>query len=341
MHELRLNTTDHSTRIRVGSGLAKELSGLEGDVVLLVDEEVLRLHSGLFSNQAHIALPRGENNKTLERMGELYRQLAEQGVDRDSLIIGIGGGLATDMAGFLASTYLRGLRFAFISTTLLGMVDASIGGKNGVNLDGYKNMVGCIRQPDFIWCDLDLLSTLPEREYRSGLSEVIKYGAIRDRSLLEYLERNMGSLLERSPEVLAEVVYRCAGMKAEIVEADEHEGGLRRILNFGHTLGHALERNSEYLHGEAIAAGMVMASQLSLNRGLVTREEHEFLRDLIHRAGLPVSLPCDAANLIANVGKDKKKAGEGLHFIFLEGLGATRIEKLAMEELEKDIHDLC
>lgn len=285
MQEIFLNTDSGRSSILVGEGLTEGLSSFSSKAVMLVDENVLRLHPEKFESFQTITIPSGEENKTLHAVENVYRELIGMEIDRSSMLIGIGGGLTTDIAGFIASTYLRGIRFGFISTTLLGQVDASIGGKNGVNLDGYKNMIGVIRQPEFIWCDYSLLNTLEDKEYRSGIAEVIKYGVIRDPGLLLYVEEQMGALLNKDKVVLEEIISRCVRIKADFVQNDERESGERRLLNFGHTIGHAIERNYGLLHGEAISIGMVIAAGLSSARGLISESDALRIQRIIEKAG--------------------------------------------------------
>lgn len=341
MQELKLNTAGRETVIRIGMSLCAELSDLPGEPLLLVDENVYRLHTHLFEDYRHIIIPQGERNKTLKTVEDIYRLLIDMEVDRSTMIVGVGGGLATDVAGYVASTFLRGLSFGFISTTLLGQVDASIGGKNGVNLDGYKNMIGNIRQPDFVWCDLSLLTSLSQREYVSGIAEVIKYGAIKDPGFFAYLESHMSALLQKDPGVLEYVVGRSVTIKAEIVEKDEQESNLRRILNFGHTIGHAIERNSGMLHGEAVGQGMILAAELSQRAGYLDAADAVRLGKLVESAGLPLQIVCDPGQIFDNMRKDKKREGEFVNFVLLDELGSTRIEALDYTEMEKIIHDLC
>jgi 3-dehydroquinate synthase len=271
---------------------------------------------------------------------KLYRELVKIDADRSSLIVGIGGGLATDVAGFVASTFLREVPFGFISSTLLGQVDASIGGKNGVNLDGYKNMIGTIRQPSFVWADLDLLQTLSRKEYVSGIAEVIKYGAILDEAFLHYLSDHMSELLALDYTVLEEVVSRSVKAKVDVVEKDEKEAGLRRLLNFGHTIGHAIERDQKLLHGQAVALGMVLASRLSVNLGMLKASDADLIEKVIASAGLPLEMSLNADKIFSNIRKDKKKSGDLIHFILLDGPGKAVVRPIPLHELKPMLHDL-
>ena len=338
---MNLKTPAGCTEIIVGEGLSNNVKSLDRDFILLVDEQVLSHHGHIFETFRTIALPSGEAHKNLQTVESIYRKLVSLEADRSTMLVGVGGGLATDVAGFVASTYMRGVPFGFISTTLLGQVDASIGGKNGVNLDGFKNMVGDFRQPSFVWCDLSLLGTLAHKEYVSGIAEVIKYGAIWDKGLLDYLEEHMESLLRKDPEVLEQVVSHSAAIKVAVVEKDEREADLRRILNFGHTLGHAIERHQKVLHGEAVGMGMILAAQLSSKLGLATSAEVERLEALVASAGLPVDMKLDPEELFLNVRKDKKKSGEEVHFVLLDGLGKTVVKSFRLTELKTMVHDLC
>lgn len=340
MYRIRLKTGSGETDIVVGEHLSSRLHELHPSPVLLVDEHVHQLHAGLFKGFRTLPVPAGEQHKTLQTVEHLYRELVKMEVDRASLLVGVGGGLTTDVAGFVASTYLRGVPFGFLSTTLLGQVDASIGGKNGVNLDGYKNMVGSFRQPGFIWCDLSLLQTLEQREYVSGIAEVIKYGAIRDKKFLDFLAVQMPALLALDVPVLEKVVTTSAGIKADIVQQDETESNLRRILNFGHTIGHALERATKIWHGEAVAAGMVFSARLSHALGYLSSGEVDLLQKIILSAGLPVDLQADSGILYENLRKDKKKEGDVIHFVLLEGLGRAIVKPIRLRDLKKMLDDL-
>ena len=341
MKKLQLTTASGTSEILIGEHLSSRLIGLEQEPVLIIDEQVNYHHQNIFEPFRSAIVPPGESHKTLQTVEKLYRDLIALEADRGTLVVGVGGGLATDVAGFVASTFLRGTPFGFISTTLLGQVDASIGGKNGVNLDGYKNMVGCIRQPNFVWCDLSLLGSLDNREYVSGIAELIKYGLIRDYSFMEYVEEHLDGILKKEPDVLEHVVSTSAGIKTEVVQKDENETDLRRILNFGHTVGHAIERSKGILHGEAVGMGMVFASRLSRSLGLLSSPELDRVEKLVLAAGLPVSMELNPDEIYQNIRKDKKKRGEEVHFVLLKGLGSTLVRTIALTELIPMIRDLC
>jgi len=341
MNKINLTTPSGDTAISVGGGLSAGLGQLVPKPVLLVDEHVLCQHHDIFSPYTCLTIPSGEQYKNLQTVESLYRELVQIEADRSSLLVGVGGGLATDVAGFVASTFLREVKFGFISTTLLGQVDASIGGKNGVNLDGYKNMVGTIRQPSFVWCDLSLLKTLARKEYISGIAEVIKYGAIQDEGFLQYLDDHMQELLALDQPVLEEVVTRSVKAKVDIVQKDEKESGLRKLLNFGHTIGHAIERDRQVLHGWAVALGMIMAARLSVNLGMLKEPDADLLEGLLSAAGLPVEMVLDADVIFENIRKDKKKSGDKIHFVLLDGPGNAVVKPLPMQEFKSMLHDLC
>src|SRR5260221_81184 len=274
-----------------------------------------------------ISVPAGEKSKRLSFVEKCHDQLAAQRLERKSFVVALGGGVVGDLAGFVAATYLRGVPFIQMPTTLLALVDSSVGGKVGVNLKAGKNLVGAFYQPRLVLCDLDTLRTLPEREYRSGLAEVIKYGIIYDAALFSRLERDLGKLLKRDTKSLAEVVARCCQIKAAVVREDETEGGLRAILNFGHTIGHALEaisRYGKYLHGEAISIGQVAAARLSQQlTGLSERDVHRIL-ELFGRAGLPTALKLNQtqrAQMLKAMQLDKKVSGGEVKFVLARRIG--------------------
>ena len=274
-----------------------------------------------------IVVPAGETAKSLRSVQTCYDQLASHRLERKSFIVALGGGVVGDLAGFVAATYLRAVAFVQVPTTLLAQVDSSVGGKVGVNLKAGKNLVGAFHQPQFVLCDLDTLRTLPERELRAGLAEIIKYGIISDAALFAKLERELPKLLARDPETLAAVVARCCEIKAEVVGQDETEGGLRAILNFGHTIGHALEAISsygKYLHGEAIAIGQVAAAELSRDVLGFPVSDAERIQTLLERAGLPTRVKINSrqqTKLFAAMKLDKKVSGGEIKFVLAERIG--------------------
>lgn len=272
-----------------------------------------------------IVLRDGEQHKTMLAVNDIIDQLTAAGARRDITLIALGGGVVGDIAGFAAACYMRGVDFIQVPTTLLAQVDSSVGGKTGVNHPAGKNLIGAFYQPKAVLIDTGTLTTLPARELRAGLAEVIKYGAIYDANLFAWLERNMPLLLDRDPTALAKTIRRCCEIKAEIVAEDERETGRRAILNFGHTFGHAIERCQGYgdwLHGEAVAVGMVLAGQLS---GLA-EDDQSRLVDLIDAAGLPTEPPpLDAGRFLSAMGLDKKAVGKSLRFILLKQLGEAYV----------------
>ncbi len=341
MKDLHLHIGDKTTSIVIGRDLVSNLSQLKDrNLILLVDENVLKLHSELFTEHNCITIPAGEKNKTISFAESIYRKLVEKEIDRTSFLVGVGGGMTTDIAGFVASTYMRGIEFGFISTTVLGQVDASIGGKNGVNLDGYKNMIGNIRQPSFVWCDFSLLETLPKNELLSGLAEIVKYGAIWNSELLTYIESYTEQVLELEPGAMEHIVTVSAKIKMDIVEKDVMEKRDRKFLNFGHTLGHAIEKLTGMLHGEAISIGMVMASRISVTLGFLEENDADRLEQALVSLGLPVQTDISIDNIFSTLLKDKKRAGDMMHLILLKALGEAFIHEIQLNELKKLLNDL-
>jgi len=274
-----------------------------------------------------ITVPAGETAKSLKVMEQCYDALAKHRLERKSFIVALGGGVVGDLAGFVAASYLRGIAFVQVPTTLLAHVDSSVGGKVGVNLKAGKNLVGAFHQPRLVLCDIDTLRTLPVREFRAGLAEVIKYGIIYDAALFARLERDLPKLLKRDPETLAEVIARCCEIKADVVGQDETESGLRAILNFGHTIGHAIENISGYgkfLHGEAISIGQVAAARISTEMLGFDSNDAERIRKLFVDAGLPTQIKLSALQrkkLFAAMRLDKKVSGGEIKFVLAKKIG--------------------
>ena len=333
---LQVELGERSYPIVIGSGLlggAYDLSQhLRGQDCLVVSNETVAplYHKRLLSNLAGcdvslIELPDGEAHKTVATMQSILDQLVESGANRDTSIVALGGGVVGDIAGFAAACYMRGVDFVQVPTTLLAQVDSSVGGKTGVNHPQGKNLIGAFHQPRAVLIDTDTLNTLPDRELSAGIAEVIKYGAICDAGFFAWLEDNMSALLRRDPDALAYAVRRSCELKAEVVAEDEREAGRRAILNFGHTFGHAIEHCQGYgawLHGEAVAAGMLMAARLS---GIAAADV-ERLQALVAAGGLPVEPPAiDADDWMAAMGMDKKVQGKQLRFVLLDAIGACRV----------------
>jgi 3-dehydroquinate synthase len=276
-------------------------------------------------------LPPGEAQKSLATAAALYDRLADAHADRRTLIVAVGGGVVGDLAGFVAATFNRGLPLLQVPTTLLAMVDSSVGGKVGVNHPKAKNLIGAFHQPVGVWIDTAVLATLPEREYRSGLAEVVKYGVILDPALFIYLENHVEEVLARDPAAVRHVVTRCCRLKADVVEKDERdETGLRAVLNYGHTFAHAFETVAGYgtwLHGEAVAAGMVCASRLAERRGLIEHDVTERQRELLAEFGLPTAPLRDwpAEQLLAAMRSDKKAVAGKMRFVLPRRLGEVAL----------------
>ena len=288
MQNIRISTTQGRSMLILAGDL-NDIRGLIPDrgLFIITDTNVMRLYGNLFPEGTVLETEPGEKSKTLEVAGDLCRRLLEAGADRSSFILGFGGGVVCDVAGMVASIYMRGVRHAFVSTTLLSQVDASIGGKTGVNLGEYKNIIGTFRQPEFVLCDHRMLSTLTDEEFRSGMGELIKHSVIRDRNLFFDITATLGRLLERDPSVLGDFIARAVKIKAEVVRHDPLEKGMRRILNFGHTFGHVLETFYRIPHGVAVMQGMLIAAELSVWTGDMPHAELKLLEVALAEETLP------------------------------------------------------
>ena len=284
-----------------------------------------------------IVLPDGEQFKTLDTMHVIYDQLLGFGLDRSGFLVALGGGVVGDMTGFAAATFLRGIPFVQIPTTLLAQVDSSVGGKTGVNLPGGKNMVGAFYQPKAVIIDPLVLQTLPERELRAGLAEVIKYGVISDPGFFAFLESNLRAIMRLDTAALASVIVRCCSIKADITSRDEREQGVRAHLNFGHTLGHAVETltgYADFLHGEAVAIGMCAAAQLAQSLGLCGAADVQRIEGLVTSAGLPVAAPLfPAVDYLHVMLKDKKKTGSTVNFVLPHRIGEVVLHPVSQDRL--------
>lgn len=280
-----------------------------------------------------VEIPDGEEYKNITTLNRIYDALLSRELDRGAFIVALGGGVVGDITGFAAATYLRGVPFVQVPTTLLAQVDSSVGGKTGINHERGKNLIGAFYQPRRVVIDVDVLQTLPVREYLCGLAEVIKYGVVLDASLFDYLENNVHRLLERDPESLRHIILRSCAIKAMVVEKDEREAGMRAVLNYGHTFGHAVETltgYTTYKHGEAVAIGMAQAACCSEHLGFSDAATTGRIRALLSAFGLPTALPSFAvAEYVSALLHDKKVRDGGVHFVCNRGIGAFHIERIA------------
>jgi len=292
-----------------------------------------------------LTLPDGEAYKTLQTLNSIFDQMLGSGADRESVLFALGGGVIGDMTGFAAACYMRGVPFIQVPTTLLAQVDSSVGGKTAINHPLGKNMIGAFYQPERVICDLSTLQTLPARELSAGLGEVIKYGPIADLEFFAWIERNLNALMDKNPTALAHAVRLSCEIKARVVGADEREAGMRAILNFGHTFAHAIEAGlgfGEWLHGEAVGCGMVMAAQLSLELGLLEQEFVERLRDLIAKAKLPVKGPrLGAQTYLEHMRVDKKARGGEIRFVLLDRPGHAIVQAAPDEVVARVLEQCC
>ena len=338
---IQLKTPSASYDITINSGLLRTLAprlkrlknGRPYRTFIVTSPEIWGLWSAKVLESFNepptvLFLPAGEQHKRLRTIESLTEQLARAGADRDALLVALGGGVVGDVTGFLAAIYMRGVPYVQIPTTLLAQVDSSIGGKTGVNLSAGKNLVGSFHHPLAVLADTDLLGTLPNAELRAGLQESVKAGIIRDAKLFQYLERNADSILAGDPKALTHVVAASVQVKADVVASDERESGLRMILNYGHTLGHAIEAATRYkqlLHGEAVGWGSIAATRLGLKRGLISEPEADRITNLILRYGPLNGFRATVEKLVTLTANDKKNRSGTLSFILPTGIGSVEI----------------
>lgn len=331
-----------TTTVHIGIAFPSVLKPLLAPKTVIVTDRTVATHVGRqLSHLKVIQIEPGESSKTLSTINRLYEQFLRMELDRSSLVVGIGGGVVCDITGFAASTYLRGLRFGFVPTTLLAQVDASIGGKNGVNLCGYKNLVGTISHPEFVLCDFSVLGSLPQNAIQNGITEIIKHAAIADSSLFGFLESQTRGLLNMDPAVLQRVVSDSIRIKSQKVCHDEMDFSERKKLNFGHTFGHALEKTVGLPHGEAVSIGMVMAAHLSRRFLGLPNPDVDRLRALIAQFNLPLEHKESALSLMDAIKKDKKRHNDTLDFVLLRRIGEAEIRPTRISELEEALDDMC
>jgi len=343
-----LITYDHLARL--GETIRERMG--ERPVLLVSDDRV----DGLHGKAAEAALgsagldfkkyvfPAGESSKNLETCARIWTFLLENNYPRDSVLIALGGGVVGDVTGFVAAAYMRGVPYVQVPTTLLAMVDSSVGGKTGVNHPLGKNMIGAFHQPALVFIDLATLKTLPPEEFRAGFAEVIKYGVIRDEDFFAFCETEREAIFSLDPAALGRTVRTSCSIKADVVAADEREAGIRAILNFGHTVGHAIESltgYSRFRHGEAVAIGMIAAGLLAVRLGYFDSASQERLEKLVEQSGLPACIPADLATeeIIERLGRDKKVRGGRVRFVLPEAIGRVRIESDISFSALKDVLD--
>lgn len=357
MNILNVALGENAYPIVIGSHAMSSTAHLEqaiaGNTVLIVTNTIVGpLYAGALAETlrglnktVHIhTLPTGEQYKNLETLNTIFDALLQNQCDRKTTIVALGGGVVGDMAGFAAASYMRGVPFIQVPTTLLSQVDSSVGGKTGINHPLGKNMIGAFYQPQLVLADLGSLATLPQNELAAGLAEVIKHGAIYDAQFFDWLEANMSQLVARDEAALTHAIVRSCEIKAEVVAQDEREGGLRAILNFGHTFGHAIETGMGYgawLHGEGVGVGMILAADLSCRLGMLAASEVVRIRNVVQAAGLPIEPPKLGVDAMLELMKLDKKSDAGqIKFILLDGMGKHKIQAVP-EDVLRDTLKVC
>ncbi len=337
------------------SRLSEEIKriGFEGrKIAVITDSNVKSLYldevyenlKGSFDKIFSFVIPAGEENKNLDEIRKVYAYLIDNKMDRKSVLVALGGGVIGDMTGFVAATFLRGVDFIQIPTTLLAQADSSIGGKTGVDFDGYKNMVGAFKMPSLVYTNLSTLSSLPGKQFCSGFAEVMKSALLKDEKFYTWLIDNSYEIRDRDVDVLSEMVYRCDDIKRVIVEKDPFEKKDRALLNLGHTLGHAIEKyyDFKFLHGECVSLGCVAAAFISWKKEFLSKEEFYEIRDMFVPFGLPISVDAiDEVNVCSNIGHDKKNTDKGLKFVLLKKIGkAVIVNDVTEDEMKEAIRSL-
>ena len=334
MEKIIINTPVSRSEILVGESWESVRELLpESNVAIITDQNVQRIYGKSFPDFPVFAVKAGEVSKKIEVVEYLAERLLDSGIDRSGFILAIGGGVVSDIAGFLASIYMRGIRCACVSSTLLSQVDASTGGKNGVNLGSIKNVLGSFRQPEFVICDPSMLKTLPEEEYNSGLAELIKTAIIGNEKLFEVIEHSVEGIIKRDPGLLSLLVSMSVNFKASVVSEDEKENGIRRILNFGHTYGHAIEMYKSFKHGYAVASGMELATSFSYSKGLIGKAESVRIINILKKFNLLRRHNIPDNEISQFILHDKKKSGTDIYFVFTTGIGRAAVEKIPVEEV--------
>lgn len=302
----------------------------------ITDENVFALHEKKFKGKNTIVIPAGEQHKQEATVHFIIEALINFGATREAILIGVGGGVVTDIVGYVSGIYMRGVQVGFVPTSLLAMVDASIGGKNGIDVGVYKNMVGLIRQPSFLLYDIDFLKTLPQHQWENGFAEIIKHAAIKDAAMMQELSSHSLSYYQKNKKALQLLIKKNVQIKVKVVQKDEFEKGDRKLLNFGHTLGHAIENEYALLHGHAISIGMVYAAKIS--QVVEGFSATGILVDTLKKYGLPTAMRFDVKKALQVMQKDKKKAATGMQYVLLQKIGKAVYQTIPMKSLEQLIN---
>ena len=313
---------------------------VDGDIILLTDQTVFNLHQQKFAGYKTIVIEAGEAFKHQQTVDKIINQLIEFYADRKTMLVGVGGGVVTDITGYVASVFLRGVEFAFVPTTILAMVDAAIGGKNGIDVGVYKNMVGTINQPKFLLYDNSFLQTLPTEQWINGFAEIIKHACIKDAKLFAELQHNSIEKYKNDAVLLAALIQKNVSLKTNIVVNDEFEQGERKLLNFGHTFGHAIENLYQVPHGNAVSIGIVLAAKISEEINNFYSVEKDSIVALLKQYQLPTRLNVDKGNVFSILTKDKKRVGDNINFILLNKIGEAVIQPVSLTQVEDLMHQI-
>ena len=308
--------------------------------IFITDENVYTAHPEKFSGWKSIVIKAGEQFKNQQTVDLIIEQLIDLHADRQTFIVGVGGGVITDIAGFVASIYMRGVKFAFVPTSILAMVDAAIGGKNGIDVGVYKNLVGVVNHPEFLLYDYSFLETLPDDEWINGFAEIIKHACIKDNEMFQFLEKHSIVKFQAALKDTAEIIKKNVGIKYDVVANDEHEAGERKLLNFGHTIGHAIENTSRLPHGHAISIGMVAACHISEEINNFNKADTKRISDLLGKFQLPVAFTSDKKKTWEILLHDKKKTGSKMSFVVLDAIGDASIKSIPLDQLHKIFNSL-
>jgi len=341
MIEKKYQFSKESVKVYFDAGFEalQELTDKE-NTILITDDNIFSSQSGRFDGWKTIVLKAGEKFKNQKTVDEIINRLIELNADRQTFIIGVGGGVITNITGYAASVYMRGVKFAFVPTSILAMVDASIGGKNGIDVGVYKNLVGVINQPQFLLFDYTFLETLPEKEWINGFAEIIKHACIKDVNMFDFLKEKSLGYFRSSLENIGKLVQQNVEIKYNIVANDERETGDRKLLNFGHTLGHAIENTANLPHGSAISIGMMVACHISETINNFSKVETEKIKELISQYHLPVSFETNKEKAWEILLHDKKKSGNDMNFIVLDEIGKASVKKIPLPQLREIFNSL-